>query len=61
MRQPPRSAHPPAPVQRGLGATAPHWTNVAQLDGAHAGDAVNVLVDSQGAAHLAHLHVGVLV
>jgi hypothetical protein len=50
-----------AAVQRGLAPTEPHWTNVAELDGAHSGDAVNVLVDNHGAAHLAHLHVGVLV
>jgi VCBS repeat-containing protein len=41
-------------------ALAPTWANVAQLDGAHAGDAVNVLVNSQAAAHLAHLHVDLL-
>jgi hypothetical protein len=40
---------------------APTWVNVAQLDGAHAGDAVNVLVDSHAAIHLAHLHVDLLV
>ena len=38
----------------------PTWTNVAQIDGAHAGDDVSVMVDSHGAAHLAHLHVGLL-
>ncbi len=38
----------------------PHWTNVAQIDGAHAGDDVGVLLDSHGAVHLAHLHVGLL-
>jgi hypothetical protein len=52
---------PAAPMQRGVAAAAPHWTNVAQLDGAHSGDAVNVLVDNHGAAHLAHLHVDLLV
>jgi hypothetical protein len=40
---------------------APTWVNVAQIDGAHAGDAVNVLVDSHAAIHLAHLHVDLLV
>ncbi|SDO37433.1 cadherin domain-containing protein [Afipia sp. GAS231] len=36
-----------------------NWVNVAQLDGAHAGDAVNVLIDGQ-AVHLAQIHVGLL-
>jgi hypothetical protein len=40
---------------------APTWVNVAQIDGAHTGDAVNVLVDSHAAIHLAHLHVDLLV
>ena len=39
----------------------PSWVDVAQLDGARAGDDVSVLIDSNGAAHLAHLHVGLLV
>ena len=39
----------------------PHWTNVAQIDGVHSGDAVNVLVDSHSAVHLAQIHVGLLV
>jgi Ca2+-binding RTX toxin-like protein len=38
----------------------PSWVNVAQLDGAHAGDDVSVLIDSN-TVHLAHLHVGLLV
>jgi hypothetical protein len=38
-----------------------NWVNVAQIDGAHAGDAVNVLVDSHAAIHLAQIHVDVLV
>jgi hypothetical protein len=38
----------------------PTWTDVAQIDGAHAGDDVSVLIGNQGAAHLAHLHVGLL-
>jgi hypothetical protein len=37
------------------------WTTVAQLDGAHAGDDVGVLIDSQAAVHVAHLHAGLLV
>jgi hypothetical protein len=37
------------------------WVSVAQLDGVHSGDAVNVLVDSQAAIHLAHIHVDLLV
>jgi hypothetical protein len=48
----------------GIGGSAAHganWTSVAQIDGAHAGDAVNVLVDSNAAVHLAQLHVGLLV
>jgi hypothetical protein len=40
---------------------SPSWVDVARLDGAHAGDDVSVLIDSNGAAHLAHLHVGLLV
>jgi VCBS repeat-containing protein len=36
------------------------WVDVAQLDGAHAGDAVSVLIDGH-AAHLAQIHVGLLV
>jgi hypothetical protein len=35
------------------------WVDVAQIDGAHAGDAVSVLIDSQ-AVHLAQIHVGLL-
>jgi hypothetical protein len=35
------------------------WVNVAQLDGAHAGDDVSVLIDSH-AVHLAQVHVGLL-
>ena len=42
-------------------ATAANWVNVAQLDGAHSGDAVNVLLDSHLAVHLAQIHVGLLV
>ena len=38
-----------------------NWVNVAQLDGAHAGDPVNVLVDSHLAIHLAQIHVDTLV
>jgi hypothetical protein len=38
-----------------------HWVNVAQIDGAHAGDAVNVMIDSHSAVHLAQIHVGLLV
>jgi hypothetical protein len=39
--------------------SAPNWVNVAQLDGAHAGDAVNVLIDNHS-LHLAHIHVDLL-
>jgi hypothetical protein len=35
--------------------------NVAQLDGAHAGDAVNVLIDNNHSVHLAQIHVDLLV
>ncbi|MEA2742157.1 MAG: large repetitive protein, partial [Acetobacteraceae bacterium] len=35
------------------------WVNVAQLDGAHAGDDVSVLIDSH-TVHLAQVHVGLL-
>ena len=38
----------------------PTWVDVAQIDGAQAGDDVSVLIDSHGAVHLAHLHVGLL-
>jgi hypothetical protein len=37
----------------------PNWVSVAQIDGAHAGDAVNVLIDGT-AVHLAQIHVGLL-
>jgi len=39
---------------------APNWVNVAQLDGAHAGDAVNVLIDNHS-VHVAQIHVDLLV
>jgi hypothetical protein len=39
---------------------APNWVNVAQIDGAHAGDAVNVLIDNHS-VHLAQIHVDLLV
>jgi large repetitive protein len=35
------------------------WVDVAQLDGAHTGDAVSVLID-HSAVHLAQIHVGLL-
>jgi Ca2+-binding RTX toxin-like protein len=37
------------------------WVDVAQLDGAHAGDAVNVLIDNHATTHLAQIHVDLLV
>jgi VCBS repeat-containing protein len=40
--------------------SAPNWVNVAQLDGAHAGDTVNVLIDNHS-VHLAQIHVDFLV
>ena len=40
--------------------SAPNWVNVAQIDGAHAGDTVNVLIDSHS-VHLAQIHVDLLV
>jgi VCBS repeat-containing protein len=40
--------------------SAPNWVNVAQLDGAHSGDAVNVLIDNHS-VHLAQIHVDLLV
>jgi hypothetical protein len=46
-------------VPNGL-PSAPNWVNIAQLDGAHSGDAVNVLIDGPS-VHLAHLHVDLLV
>jgi hypothetical protein len=41
--------------------SAPNWVNVAQLDGAHTGDSVNVLIDSHSSVHLAQIHVDLLV
>jgi hypothetical protein len=41
--------------------SAPNWVNVAQLDGAHSGDAVNILIDSHSSVHLAQIHVDLLV
>ena len=40
--------------------SAPNWVNVAQLDGAHAGDSVNVLIDNHS-VHVAQIHVDLLV
>jgi hypothetical protein len=40
--------------------SAPNWVNVAQLDGAHAGDAVNIWIDNHS-VHLAQIHVDLLV
>ena len=40
--------------------SAPNWVSVAQIDGAHAGDAVNVLIDNHS-VHLAQIHVDLLV
>jgi Ca2+-binding RTX toxin-like protein len=40
--------------------SAPNWVNVAQLDGAHSGDAVNILIDSHSSVHLAQIHVDLL-
>jgi large repetitive protein len=37
--------------------TAATWTNVVQIDGAHAGDQVSVLVDSHNSVH----HVDLLI
>jgi hypothetical protein len=57
------NAAPAAPVAFGSSpqASVPNWVNVAQLDGAHSGDAVNVLLDSHLAVHLAQIHVDLLV
>jgi hypothetical protein len=38
----------------------PTWTDMARIDGAHAGDDVSVLIDGYRGVHLAHLHVGLL-
>jgi VCBS repeat-containing protein len=38
-----------------------NWVSVAEIDGAHIGDTVNVLIDSNAAVHLAQIHVGLLV
>jgi hypothetical protein len=40
--------------------SAPNWVSVAQLDGAHAGDAVNILIDNHS-VHVAQIHVDLLV
>jgi hypothetical protein len=40
--------------------SAANWVNIAQLDGAHAGDSVNVLIDNHS-VHLAQIHVDLLV
>src|SRR5207253_4112162 len=40
--------------------SAPEWISVAQIDGAHTGDAVNVLLDNHS-VHLAQIHVDLLV
>ena len=40
--------------------SAPNWVSVAQLDGAHAGDVVNILIDNHS-VHLAQIHVDLLV
>jgi large repetitive protein len=57
------NAAPAAPA--GFGGAAqpgvPNWVNIAQIDGAHAGDAVNVVLDSHLAVHVAHIHVDLLV
>jgi hypothetical protein len=45
-----------ATLQVHAGTGADDWSSVAQLDGVHAGDAVNVALD---AAHVLHLHAGV--
>jgi hypothetical protein len=49
------------PVSRGASQPNPTWVNVAQIDGAHAGDPVDVLVDSHAAIHLAQIHATLLV
>jgi hypothetical protein len=41
--------------------SAPNWVDVAQLDGAHAGDSVNVQIDSYSAVHLAQIDIDWLV
>jgi hypothetical protein len=41
--------------------SAPNWVNVAQLDGAHSGDAVNILIDNNHSVHVAQIHVDLLV
>jgi hypothetical protein len=40
--------------------SAPNWVNVAQLNGAQAGDAVNIWIDNHS-VHLAQIHVDLLV
>ena len=42
------------------GSANAHWVSVAQLDGAHAGDPVDVLIDNNGLHH-ALVHVDLLV
>jgi VCBS repeat-containing protein len=46
------------PIMRGAGAApASHWVSVAQVDGVHAGDAIDVWLNP---AQIAHLHAGLL-
>jgi hypothetical protein len=53
---------PAAASRAGTASSAPaNWVNVAQIDGAHAGDPVNVLVDSHAAIHLAQIYATLLV
>jgi hypothetical protein len=40
--------------------SAPNWVDVAQLDGAQAGDNVNIWIDNDS-VHLAQIHVDLLV
>jgi Ca2+-binding RTX toxin-like protein len=46
-----------ATLQLHYGAGDNDWLSIAQLDGVHASDPVNVAID---AAHVAHLHAAVL-
>ena len=48
-------------VDPGAPPSVAHWVSVAQIDGAHAGDTVSVMIDSHSAVHLAQIHVGLLV
>jgi len=44
--------------EKSIGVLSTNWLSIAQIDGAHAGDAVSVLLDSHGSEHIAHVNAG---